>query len=186
MRPLQVVLENKYQARLLFDYLEVETKTFCLRSKNFYERLNNEISRARRLNRPISAVTFELRAKDPGHLQAGQQLVAKILKRFTRVTDFVGRISDRRFAAALPHADLENAAKKASTLLGIIQAAIDEKEGLGVTVSAGVNEFPTNVSDSMSLLEGCEEAAEQAAAFEVMVYAKDDTHTVHSIEILDR
>jgi len=185
VRTLQILLENKHQARLLFDYLEVETKTFCLRSKNFYEKLNNEISRGRRLNLPVSAVTFEVRAHDPGHLQMGQQLVAKILKRFTRVTDFTGRISDRRFAVALPHANLENAAKKASTLMGIIQAAIEEKNGLGLTVCAGVNEFPANVSDSMSLLEGCEEAAEQAGAFEVLVYTKDETHTMHTTEILE-
>lgn len=185
VRTLQVILENRHQARLLFDYMEIETKTFCLRSKNFYDRLNGEISRARRLNRPVAAATFEIRAHDPGHLHAAQQIVAKILKRFTRVTDFTGRISDRRFAVALPHADLEGAAKKASTLMGIIQAAIEEKGGLGITVGAGVNEFPANVNDSMSLLEGCEEAAEQAGAFEVLVFTKDETQNIHSRDILE-
>lgn len=170
---LGLMLDNYYKSRLLYDHLAVETKTFCLTSKAFYDKLNAEVSRARRLNLPVSTISFDLRG-EVEHALTLQQLVARVLKKFTRVTDLVARISDSQFAVALPHTSLENAGQKAATLLSIIKAAIEERPDFSAKVAAGVNEFPENVSDSMSLLEGSEEAAEQADDFEVLVYHQDN------------
>jgi len=171
---LNVLLEGHQKTRLIFDYMPIETKTFCLHNKAFYERLNDEVSRSRRINLPVSVASFEIRCFDGSLNLRAQKLVANVLKRFTRVTDFTGRISEKRFALALPHANLENAAAKTANLLNIIKAAIDEKKWTRVYVTAGVNEFPENVTDSMSLLAGSEDAADQAAPFEVIVYKKEE------------
>lgn len=173
LKALSAALDGLHKSRFIFDNMKVEAKTNCLNGKSFYEVLSAEVSRSRRLDMPVSCLSFEIRCRDKVYLNRATQLTAKILKRFTRVTDQIGRVADDRFVMAFPHTPLENAAKKAGTLLGILKAAFQEKGWTGVEAAAGVNSFPANETDSMSLLQGSEEAAEQAQAFEVLVYRKE-------------
>ncbi len=168
-RALGLIVDNHFKTRLIYDYLPVELKTFCLNNKSFYERLNGEISRARRYTTPLSTLSFVMQGANDNEIQMGQQLLAKILKRFTRVSDFVGRFSDSKMAVALPQTPLDKAAFVASRLQTIVQKALADKNSSAV-VLCGASEFPSLASDAMSLLEGSEEACSQAEAFGVVFY----------------
>ncbi|MBY0315974.1 MAG: diguanylate cyclase [Bdellovibrionales bacterium] len=165
-----LLLDNQYKSKLIFDHVPYERKTFCLGSKGFYEKLLVEVSRARRLNLPVSVITFVVTGKDADEFNRTTQLAAKILKRFTRVTDVIGRVSDQQFSVIFPHTAGSPSAQKAARLLSIMKAAIDEKQFKTISVRAGVSEFPQASNDSMSLLHTSESACDKAGAFEVNIY----------------
>jgi GGDEF domain-containing protein len=171
---LGVLLDNFSKTRWNYDYATLDRKTECLNNKTFYEKTSLEVSRSRRLGLPVSALSFEITCEDEIFNQRSALLVAKILKRFTRSTDFVGRVRENRFAVLFPHTAQEPAAKKAGILLGIIKAALEEKQWSGVYVAAGVNVFPEQCSDSLGLLQGSEEACDQADAFEVLMNERNE------------
>ncbi len=176
---LTLILDNHFKSRLIFDHLPLEMKTFCLNNKSFYEKLNGEISRARRHGNTLSVVSFEVRSSQKASLQKGTALLAKIAQRFTRVSDFVGRLGDAKIAIALPQTEQDKAAFVASRLTLIAQKALSEKYLNDVEIVCGVSTFPQLANDAMSLLLGSEEASSQAQAFEVVLY------TIESIEALD-
>jgi GGDEF domain-containing protein len=164
---LALVIDNINKTRWFYDYSTLDRKTECLNNKTFYEKTSLEVSRSRRLKLPVSALSFEIKCDNEMHGQRAALLVARVLKRFTRSTDYVGRLRENRFAVLFPHTAQEPAAKKAGILLGIIKAALEEKQWMGVYVTAGVNVFPDQCSDSLGLLQGSEEASDQSEAFEV-------------------
>lgn len=166
---LALLLDNFSKSRWIYDYSTIDKQTDCLSNKAFYDKMSLEVSRSRRLKLPLSILSFDIHSKNEIYIQRTALLVAKILKRFTRSTDEVGRIASSRFAVLFPHTPQQPAAQKAGILLGIIKAALEEKSWMDVYVCAGVNEFPDQCDDSLSLLQGCEEAADQAAPFEVLV-----------------
>lgn len=174
-RGLSLILDNHFKSRLIYDHLPIELKTFCLNNKYFYEKLNGEISRARRHKQGVSLVSFEIRGASASQTLRGMALLAKVIKRFTRVSDFVGRIADHRLALALPQTAQDKAAFVGSRLVLIAQKALAEKNLGQVQVFCGVSTFPELANDTMALLEGSEEAASQAHAFEVVLYTIEST-----------
>jgi GGDEF domain-containing protein len=174
-RALSLILDNHFKTRLIFDHIPIELKSYCLNNKHFYEKLNSEISRARRHQIPVSVLSFEVQAATAQQVQQRTLLLTKILRRFTRVSDFVGRLSEQKVAVALPHTPLEGAAFVGSRLQRIVQKAFEEKNWSPSYVTCGASAFPNLASDSMSLLEGSEEASTQAAPFEVVLYTLEST-----------
>jgi GGDEF domain-containing protein len=181
-RALSLILDNHFKTRLIFDHIPIELKSFCLNNKYFYEKLNAEISRARRHQIPVAVLSFDVQGETAQHVQQQALLLTKILRRFTRVSDFVGRLSDQKVAVALPHTPLEGAAFVGSRLQRIVQKAFAEKGWNSAIVTCGASCFPSLASDSMSLLEGSEEAASQSAPFEVVLYTIEST-TEKSLEL---
>lgn len=170
-----VLLDNMHKSKIIYDYIPLERRTFCYSNRSFYEKSLAEISRARRLSLSLSIATFQISYKNESLNHRLPYLVAKILKRFTRATDTVGRITDDRFSVLLPHTDINNSSKKAASLLKIIEAAIKDKKWQGIEVNCGVSAYPQNCTDSMSLIETSEEACDQANPFEVFVYQSYDS-----------
>lgn len=165
-----LLLDNQYKTKLIYDYVPLERKTFCLASKGFYEELLIEVSRARRIQLPVAVITFVVTGKDIDECHRTTQLVAKVLKRFTRVTDVIGRVSEQQFSVIFPHTAGAPAAQKAARLLSIMKAALEEKQIQTVSIRAGVSDFPQSSNDSMSLLHTSESACDKAGAFEVYIY----------------
>lgn len=180
---LCILLDNFAKTRALYNLNTLDKRTDCLNNKTFYEKMSLEVSRARRLNLPVSVLSFQMSARNETQFNRAVLLVARVLKRFTRSTDYVGRISETRFAVLFPHTAQAPSAQKAGILLGIIKAALEEKRLMDVYVSAGVNEFPDQCEDSLSLLQGSEEACDQAEPFEVMVNSRSSSHELTSREV---
>lgn len=176
MRALSLMIDGFFKSRLIYDHIPVELKTYCLNNKTFYEKLNNEVSRSRRHQNVLSVLSFEVRSSqglNNSQTQKAMALLAKIAKRFTRSSDFVGRIADCRLAIALPQTEQEKAAFVASRLTMIVQKALAEVQQ-SAEVFCGVSTFPLLANDTMSLLEGSEQAVSQAGPFEVVLYNLDE------------
>ncbi len=177
VRALALLTDSFFKTRLIYDHLPVELKTYCLNNKTFYQNLNNEVSRSRRHQNCLSVLSFEVRGSNlssgGAQVQKAMALVVKIARRFTRSSDFIGRLTDGRLAIALPQTEQEKAAFVASRLTLIAQKALAEIQS-DVQIFCGVSTFPQLASDTMSLLEGSEQAASQAGHFEVVLYTLDD------------
>jgi diguanylate cyclase (GGDEF)-like protein len=113
--------------------------TGCLNQRTFIERLDEEVSRARRSHRPLGFVMLDLdhfkKANDTyGHV-AGDELLASLgaaLRRSVRAGDIVGRIGGDEFGILAPDADEE-----ATTLLA--KRVQIELERVGTELAVGVS-----------------------------------------------
>lgn len=177
---LSLKMDNIKKTRLIHNYLNLDTDFECYTSKYFYIKISDEISRARRLSQPVSLVVFDISSAERTACKYASAIVAKVLKRFTRSTDFVGKVGLSRFGVLLPHCSLESGVAKAQTLQIIIKAALEENSVLNVMVKAGVTAYPDQCSDAMSLLDAGERASVQAENFEVCIV--ENTEDIPSLD----
>jgi diguanylate cyclase (GGDEF)-like protein len=132
------------------------------------KKIREEISRARRLVKPVSILLVAIDRLNDLSLSQNKGSIDKLLKSFadllhanSRLNDFSGRVAHDQFAVVLPHTDKKGAAIKAERLRKIIEAA-DFAAFLGpgakLTVSIGVSEYPNVCHDSDGLLRTAESA----------------------------
>jgi diguanylate cyclase (GGDEF)-like protein len=137
--------------------------------KQFMVRLDEEMSRSRRIFMPLSLIILDIDdfpalAEKVGTQQADSivNTMGMIIKKTTRLNDVLARLGGCQFAALLPHTPHEGAAIKAERLRRVIETTkIPLLEGLGlgsIRVSAGVSEYPSFCSDAESLLSSADEA----------------------------
>jgi diguanylate cyclase (GGDEF)-like protein len=129
----------------------------------FHERLHAEVARARRYERPLSLVVFDIdRFKlindTAGHL-AGDAVLTEVARRLvtaTRSDAIVGRLGGDEFAAVLPECDAATALRVAERARGAVGAwPIGAQQR--VTLSAGVSEM--GVAHSAEALLECADDA---------------------------
>lgn len=123
VRPLGVVLENALLAERLRELSVLDGLTRLLNRRAIFERLSEEIERARRYRLPLSVVLcdfdFFKRINDRfGHLVGDAVLRegSAVLRRSLRTTDLLGRYGGEEFLAILPQVDLEAARQAAERL----------------------------------------------------------------------
>ena len=113
----------------------------------FFERLDEEIDRARRYNNALSLIMIDIdRFKDVndnfGHPLGDLALaeVARLLAANVRTSDIVVRYGGEEFMIIIPESDAEQAAKVAEKLRVVVEVNDISLEGpqLKVTISAGV------------------------------------------------
>ena len=126
------------------------------------DRFANELSRARRYNKPltiavIDADRFKLLNDTHGH-PAGDlvlQKIAETLRNSFRQSDTAGRYGGEEFVVILPETDIEAAQRKLESLresianTPIVLAPRGEK--IQVTISAGLSSFPQDGEDASEL-----------------------------------
>lgn len=142
--------------------------------KSFAERMENEISRSRRIYMPLSLVTIDIDKfhainERLGFQQADSILkaIGAILKKTTRVSDVVARTGADEFSLLFPHTGHVGATIKAERIRRMIESTRFPLlgQGLGsITVSVGVSEYPSFSSDAESLLRSADEALVQVRA----------------------
>ena len=123
VRPLGVVLENALLAERLRELSVLDGLTRLLNRRAIFERLSEEIERARRYRQPLSVVLcdfdFFKRINDRfGHLVGDAVLRegSAVLRKSLRTTDLLGRYGGEEFLAVLPQVDLEAARQAAERL----------------------------------------------------------------------
>jgi two-component system, cell cycle response regulator len=120
---LALVLDNARLSQRLHDLSTVDGLTRQLNHRVIYDRLTEELGRARRYRYPLSVVLCDLdHFKDVndrhGHL-AGDAVLresASTLRRCLRGTDLLGRYGGEEFLAVLPQVDLQAAGVAAERL----------------------------------------------------------------------
>jgi two-component system, cell cycle response regulator len=120
---LALVLDNARLSQRLHELSTLDGLTRQLNHRVIYDRLTEELERARRYRYPLSVVLCDLdhfkQVNDTyGHL-AGDAVLregAAVLRRCLRVTDLLGRYGGEEFLAVLPQVDLDAACVAAERL----------------------------------------------------------------------
>lgn len=143
--------------------------TGLVNRRSFGQKLDEEISRSRRILMPVSLITLDIdnikRLNDRiGFQQTDSilKMLAVILKKTARVSDIIARTGPDEIAFLLPHTAAAGAAVKAERVRRIVESTrfpLLEGMGLGpLTVSVGVSEYPSFCNDA----EGLQRAADEA------------------------
>lgn len=148
VRPLGVVLENALLAERLRELSVLDGLTRLLNRRAIFERLSEEIERARRYRLPLSVVLCDFdhfkRINDRfGHLVGDAVLRegSAVLRKSLRTTDLLGRYGGEEFLAVLPQVDLEAACQAAERLrrdIAVYPLAIATSPQQRITASFGV------------------------------------------------
>jgi diguanylate cyclase (GGDEF)-like protein len=139
--------------------------------KHLMERLTQEMTRARRYNRPFSVLMIDIdhfkKYNDTfGHLAGDEVLVriASVFKKSIRAVDYAARYGGEEFLVMLPETGLEDALEATERIRTLVA---EETFGRGnqevhVTLSIGVAEFPENGDTSESLIATADAALYEA------------------------
>ncbi|MGB9797260.1 MAG: diguanylate cyclase [bacterium] len=157
------ILSRVYSIAELERYAFHDHLTRLLNRRMFYQRMGREIKGARRYGYPISLVLIDIdnfkEFNDTyGHLE-GDRILAefgRLLKQEIRASDYAARLGGEEFAVVLPHTPKDAAAVMAERLRKKI------KEELGISVSMGIGEFPTDANTLRALLRKADEALYEA------------------------
>lgn len=151
------------------DILDPTTGAFNRRQ--FIQKLDEEISRARRILLPVSVATIDVDGfkklnEKLGSQQADSVLkaIASVLKKTTRVSDLVFRTGADEFTVILPHTPGMGAAIKAERIRRVIEAMKFPLLASPITASIGVSEYPSISADGEALVRNADEALTQVRA----------------------
>lgn len=143
-RHLALVLDNARLSQRLHELSTVDGLTRQLNHRVIYDRLSEELERARRYRYPLSIVLCDFdhfkEVNDTyGHL-AGDAVLregAVVLRRCLRGTDLLGRYGGEEFLAVLPQVDLDAARQAAERLrVGLESARVRLPGGAEVRITA--------------------------------------------------
>ena len=124
-----------------------------------------EFRRARRFNRPLSAIMLDIdhfkKVNDTyGHEKGDQVLraLAQFLKIHLREFDILGRYGGEEFVIVLPGADLANARNVAFRLRDGVQERPMVNGSVNITVSLGVAQLSEGLTDFQALMNRADKA----------------------------
>lgn len=171
---LSVALEN---ARLYerVRHLSVhDPLTNLYNRKMLFNRLDEEISRSARLEKPLSLAMIDIdhfkKINDMhGHMVGDRilQELAKLLKNGVRIIDVVARFGGEEFTILLPDANMEQAVAIMERLRSSVeehQFPIDEQgKTISVTISVGISTLSSaEIQDQSALVKTADEALYKA------------------------
>jgi len=162
LRPLILVLDNARLSQRLHEMSTLDGLTRQLNHRAIYERLTEEMERARRYKTPLSVVLCDLdefkEVNDThGHLAGDQVLreAAGVLRHCLRSTDVLGRYGGEEFLAVLPQIDLTAARQAAERLRQGLEGhpmKLPTGATVRVTGSFGVAAWDERASPTVDLL----------------------------------
>lgn len=127
-----------------------------------HDRLNAEISRAKRSGRPLTVAMIDVdhfKSFNDRHGHAAGDLALRViagaLRTSLRKTDIVGRYGGEEFVIAMPDTDRDAGGRKLEEVRQLIAStAIETKSGqpLTVTISGGVAAFPVDGAGEEELM----------------------------------
>lgn len=143
-----ILFESMKTAQEYFEDMSVRdglTKLF--NHRHFYNRLEEEFSRANRYSTPLSLVFFDIdnfkRVNDVyGHTEGDKVLkqIGYLMKSIARESDIAARYGGEEFALLLPNTNASGAFDVASRLCSIIREhQFEHLDGERITISSGVS-----------------------------------------------
>lgn len=154
------VLERKV------DNLDVQDFVTELYNRNYYHRtLTEEIQRAQRLKQPLSVIKLALDDFYELESSLGEAVrdellksVAVVVTKTSRTNDVTCRTGLNEIAMVLPHCSKKGAALRAERLRRIIEGTSFLNNGMKLSVSLGVSEYPTLCDSGAALDETASKA----------------------------
>lgn len=161
-----IELEKRYHLSMTKD-----TSTDVLSRAQLLVRLEEEVSRSRRLNLPTSLLVIRVDAYQEIMKQLGlmdseivMRAVAKILAKHIRVNDLLGRLGPDEFGLILAHTPLSGAMIKADRLRRTLESGDFSRvirDFAKITVTVTVSEYPSHCRDSFELLLSAQETLDE-------------------------
>lgn len=148
------------------DSLEVQDFVTELYNRNYYQKvLGDEVSRARRLKQPLSVVKIALDDFYEIESSLGEAVrdellksVATIIVKTSRTNDVTCRTSANEIAMVLPHCPKKGAALRAERLRRIVEGTSFMDNGMKVSISLGISEYPSLCDSAKTLDESASKA----------------------------
>ncbi len=134
---------------------------------HFLKKLEEEIARARRIEKAVSVIRMSidhLVEIEQSYGRSNRDLIlrtmASIVKKTSRVNDMSFRTEDNEVSLILPHCARKGAALRAERLRRIIESHSFGVGDLKITVSCGVSEYPSLSSGATDLEASASKALE--------------------------
>lgn len=128
------------------------------------ETVEKEFEKAKRYDLPLSIIFFDLdnfkRINDTKGHQIGSLIlvnISRIVQKIIRKSDYAFRYGGDEFVIVLPMTDKEGAKKIAERLREEID--LSEIEGVRITASIGISNYPVDATNSFELLEKADKYA---------------------------
>ena len=156
-----ILFESVQAAQEYFEEMAIrDGLTGLFNHRHFYDRLEEEFSRASRYKAPLSLVFFDIddfkRVNDTfGHARGDQVLkkIGQLLKTVARESDIPARYGGEEFAVILPNTDVDGALDVANRIHAVIREHkfehLDEEQ---ITISTGVSTYKNNNLQSLNEL----------------------------------
>ncbi|MBV2167833.1 MAG: GGDEF domain-containing protein [Bdellovibrio sp.] len=169
------------------DSLEVQDFVTELFNRNYYQKvLAEEVSRARRLKQPISVVKIALDDIYEIESSLGEAFkdellksVATIITKTSRTNDVTCRTAANEIAMILPHCPKKGAALRAERLRRIIESSSFMENGMKVSISLGISEYPSLCDSAKTLDESASKALlhiTDKGGNKICLYKAPETH----------
>ncbi len=168
-----VGIENHQLFQEIKLHADMDLHTRLYNATYFRKYLETEINKARRFQRPLSLVWFDIDHfrhynETSGH-EAGDEvlrIVAGLVRESTRSVDIPCRVAGEAFGVILPETGRDGAAHVAETIRAKVEAsemplAVNQPGGR-ITISAGAAVFPEDGNRADSLIKSVEEAVRYA------------------------
>ena len=146
--------------------------TGLLNRREFDNRLNDEVRRAKRVRRPFVLLLLDVdyfkHINDNYGHQAGDhvlRVLAGLLKKQVREVDFVGRTGGEEFGIILTETSEQDARETAERIRRVVeekQFAINEQKPVHVTLSIGMATYPDDGANTDMLISYADEALYRA------------------------
>ncbi len=140
-----------------------------LNRKSFDEKLQEEVSRARRIQHPLSMIKIQIDNFDLLSQKYGEEnlllvvkALAKSMKKNFRNTDILARLAINEFCFLLPHTEIKHTLIKAEKVRRAFTQSqfpfvkIEDKTKLSLSI--GVSEYPSLCKDAEGLSKSCDDA----------------------------
>jgi diguanylate cyclase (GGDEF)-like protein len=158
-------IESSYHEEI-YRLSTVDGLTQIFNKRYFAETLERELSRARRYDRPLALLMFDLdhfkKCNDTyGHRTGDYVLreIADLVRTRARKVDIVARYGGEEFAVILPEIALEGAAQFGEKIRAMIEEQLFSFEGsdIRITISIGVAELDSSIANSDDLISKADE-----------------------------
>jgi diguanylate cyclase (GGDEF)-like protein len=138
--------------------------TGVLNRRGFEAQLKIALSSAKRRNSPLSVIMVDLdhfkQVNDTHGHDVGDQVIRHLsdtMRQRVRDSDIVARLGGEEFVVMLPDTDAKGAQILAEELVKVVASRATPVAGQ-VTISAGVSQLDTKLSDPAEMLKGADEA----------------------------
>jgi diguanylate cyclase (GGDEF)-like protein len=158
-------IESSYHEEI-YRLSTVDGLTQIFNKRYFAETLERELSRARRYDRPLALLMFDLdhfkKCNDThGHRTGDYVLreIADLVRTRARKVDIVARYGGEEFAVILPEIALDGASQFGEKVRAMVEDEVFSFEGadIRITISVGVAELDPSIANSDDLIAKADE-----------------------------
>ncbi|MEI7834594.1 MAG: GGDEF domain-containing protein [bacterium] len=166
------VEEVRVQVSEIEQAVVTDTLTGLANRRFLMQRIKEELSRAKRFNRPVAMIFYDIdffkmvndvHGHDNGDLALCH--IANILRKAIRTTDIISRLGGEEFVILLPDTNQSTATMLAERLRNLVEIStltLSDGVELNMTISGGVSAYPETSEEGDEMLKAADTAMNHA------------------------